>query len=202
MILCRTNAPLVSQYFRFMARNIRASILGRKMGEGLIALLDKFNVGSVRDLAIAIETWCDAKLEEENAKKFPSENYLATIRDKHDCIMSFLPGCASPNEVRQKIDRAFADKRCSKCGAGYPAEAKRCQQPLCNGAELVTPRGVKLASIHKAKGLEARRVFFLTPRGAECPMQRAKMSDWQMVQEMNLRYVGITRAIEELVWVS
>jgi len=61
--------------------------------------------------------------------------------------------------------------------------------------------GIKLSSIHKAKGLEAHRVFFLRPKGGECPHPMAK-TGWQRGQEQNLLYVAITRAIEELVYVS
>ncbi len=35
----------------------------------------------------------------------------------------------------------------------------------------------------------------------QCPHPMAK-GGWQMGQEWNLRYVGITRAIEELIFVS
>jgi superfamily I DNA/RNA helicase len=58
-----------------------------------------------------------------------------------------------------------------------------------------------LSSIHKAKGLEARRVFFIRTEKAPCPHPMAKTA-WAREQEQNLCYVAITRAIEELVYVS
>ena len=61
--------------------------------------------------------------------------------------------------------------------------------------------GVKFSSIHKAKGLEADRVFALMPEGAGCPHPLAK-SKWAKEQESNLLYVMITRARHELVYVS
>ena len=60
--------------------------------------------------------------------------------------------------------------------------------------------GIKLSSIHRAKGLEADRVFFLKTEEAPCPHPLAK-SKWQRDQELNLLYVGITRAKMELVWI-
>jgi DNA helicase-2/ATP-dependent DNA helicase PcrA len=54
---------------------------------------------------------------------------------------------------------------------------------------------VVLATIHKSKGLEAPRVFWLGR--AECPAKWAKQ-DWQKEQERNLCYVATTRAQEEL----
>jgi DNA helicase-2/ATP-dependent DNA helicase PcrA len=49
--------------------------------------------------------------------------------------------------------------------------------------------GVKLATIHKAKGLEADRVFWMTPAKCRTPRQ-----EWQKEQERNLCYVATTRA--------
>jgi superfamily I DNA/RNA helicase len=64
-----------------------------------------------------------------------------------------------------------------------------------------TTPGIMLSSVHKSKGLEARRVFILLPEEAPMPHPMSKTS-WGREQEMNLKYVAITRAIEELVWVS
>ena len=61
--------------------------------------------------------------------------------------------------------------------------------------------GVLLSSIHKAKGLEADRVFLIEPEGAPVPHPMAKQ-DWEIEQEWNLRYVAITRAKKELIYVS
>ena len=51
--------------------------------------------------------------------------------------------------------------------------------------------GVMLSTIHKAKGLEANRVFIIHPE--LMPAKQAKQ-DCQKVQEENLRYVAYTRA--------
>lgn len=57
--------------------------------------------------------------------------------------------------------------------------------------------GPKLTTIHSAKGLEARRVCFLYPE--LLPSKYAKTDD-DFQQEDNLKYVGITRAIDELIY--
>ena len=58
-----------------------------------------------------------------------------------------------------------------------------------------------LSSVHKAKGLEAKRVFILQPEGATMPHPAAHTL-WEKEQELHILYVAITRAIEELVYVS
>ena len=59
-------------------------------------------------------------------------------------------------------------------------------------------KGIMLSTIHKAKGLENDRVFFLLP---ELIPSKYATQDWQYEQERNLKYVGITRAKMELIYV-
>jgi len=59
-------------------------------------------------------------------------------------------------------------------------------------------KGVTFATIHRSKGLEVDRVFILRPDLLPHP---AAEQEWQIVQESNLRYVAITRAKRELVYV-
>jgi len=55
---------------------------------------------------------------------------------------------------------------------------------------------VTLATIHKSKGLEADRVWWLN--ASACPASWARQP-WQKQQERNLCYVAATRAKAELV---
>jgi superfamily I DNA/RNA helicase len=57
-------------------------------------------------------------------------------------------------------------------------------------------KAITLMTVHKSKGLEANRVFIIHPH--ELPMKTQE--HWQYLQEMNLRYVAITRAKKELIW--
>jgi len=59
--------------------------------------------------------------------------------------------------------------------------------------------GVMLSSIHRAKGLEADNVFILRPD--LIPHPRAKTPE-AIQQEMNIRYVGLTRAKQNLYFVA
>ena len=56
---------------------------------------------------------------------------------------------------------------------------------------------ISLCTIHKSKGLENKRIFFLNP---ELIPSKFATQPWQLLQESNLRYVGITRAIESLIY--
>jgi superfamily I DNA/RNA helicase len=89
--------------------------------------------------------------------------------------LCFTEGARTTDEVVKKIEQVFTDDKSSA--------------------------GIRLSSVHRAKGLEARRVFILVPKESPMPHPLAK-SSWEKEQELNLKYVAITRAIEELVWVS
>lgn len=171
MVLCRTNAPLVSQCFKQISLGRRAFILGRKIGQGLVALVEKLKAGSINDLVTKLDGWRDKEVGMEQAKKFPSESRLQTIKDKYDCITTFCKDASTPADVVYRINSVFTDDA----------------RP-----------GIRHSSIHRAKGLEAPRVFFLQP---SVVYSRPPKSDWESQQESNLSYVAVTRAIHSLTYV-
>jgi superfamily I DNA/RNA helicase len=59
-----------------------------------------------------------------------------------------------------------------------------------------TDNPIKLSTIHRAKGLENKRVFILNYD--ELPYYRQHQKDWERVQEINLKYVAVTRSLNEL----
>lgn len=179
-LLCRVNAPLVSQCFRFIKAGRKANIQGRDIGKGLISTIKKVapkedGPEAIVELLTGLEAWYVGECKKENAKRNPSEAKLIALQDRYDCLQVFCEDAKTVAEVVEKIERIFTDDKQGK--------------------------GIRLSSIHRAKGLEASRVFLLEPKGSEVPHPMAR-SPWQREQEMNLRYVAITRAIEELVYVS
>ena len=59
---------------------------------------------------------------------------------------------------------------------------------------------VMLSTAHKSKGLEANRVMILLPD--KLPLKFPHQQKWQEIQEMNLKYVALTRARKELIFVD
>lgn len=175
MVLCRCNAPLVSTCFKFLRMGRKAQIQGRDIGQGLISTIKKAKANSITDLQSKLDKWLYAEKSKENAKRNPSEEKLIALEDRYDCLCMFMENAATVDEVIRKIESIFTDNK--------------------------TNPGVKLSSIHKAKGLEADRVFLLQLKKARVPHPMAKTA-WAQEQEMNLLYVAITRAIHELVIVT
>lgn len=174
MILCRVNAPLVSECFAFIKQGRKATIQGRDIAKGLISTVVKLKANDTVDLSSKLSDWLANETRKEQAKRNPSETRLIGLQDRYDCLCCFIEGSTTVEQVIQKIEAIFTDNKEST--------------------------GIRLSSIHKAKGLEAGRVFLLEPKGATVPHPMAK-TDWQREQEWNLRYVAITRAINELVFV-
>lgn len=58
--------------------------------------------------------------------------------------------------------------------------------------------GIALSTVHKSKGLEAERVWILRPDLMPHPLAKQEAA---VEQEMNLKYVAITRARKDLFWV-
>jgi DNA helicase II / ATP-dependent DNA helicase PcrA len=176
MVLCRTNAPLVSECFKFIKAGKRAEIQGRDVGKGLISTVTKSRAPTVGKLLEWLEKWLGGEIEKEQAKRNPSEAKVQGLQDRYDCLLCFtevLHPSDPVDGVVRKIEQVFTDNKDS--------------------------RGIKLSSIHKAKGLEAPRVFILKPDTGFKPRQ---MKPWEAQQNRNLEYVAITRAIEVLVFVS
>jgi superfamily I DNA/RNA helicase len=59
---------------------------------------------------------------------------------------------------------------------------------------------VMLSTAHKSKGLEANRVMILLPH--KLPLKFPQQQKWQEAQELNLKYVALTRARKELIFVD
>jgi superfamily I DNA/RNA helicase len=184
MILCRGNAPLVSQCLKLINLGKKATIIGRDVADNLINLIKKLvpekqqsGRESVPTLITKLDEWRTSENEKENANEYPSQSKLTIIQDKYDCIKSFTEGSETVERIVQRIQEVFTDND-----------------------EAV---GIRLSSIHKAKGLEAERVFFLDLYGGVKRKRGEKPRPaWEQEQEMNLRYVAITRAIKELIYVS
>jgi DNA helicase-2/ATP-dependent DNA helicase PcrA len=172
-ILSRTNAPLVSCCLKCLRLGKRAKIEGKDIGAGLLSLVKKLATGpnreSISNLLEKLTQW--AEREVARARKSADHNAetrIAAIEDRAETIRALAEGLANISELKTRLDELFEDS---------------------NGN---APR-IVCSTIHKAKGLEAGRVFILTDTFRK---------DATSIEEANIRYVAITRAQRELVWVA
>lgn len=175
-ILCRFNAPLINLVFRFIAEGIPAKVEGREIGTSIKTLVKRYKS---KTFSVLIER-LDGYKERECAKlrMKEKESQAVAIEDKVNCIKVIIeriqkidPKCSTPVErVCQEVDAIFEDG---------------------------VNKAVILSTIHKSKGREFDRVFWLQTGKSKW----ARM-DWELEQEKNLCYVAITRAKQTLYIVS
>ncbi len=184
LILCRVNAPLISKAFEFIGRGIAAKVKGRDIGTQLvktidtIALIEK-DMGAHRPTEpfpfVEFPKACEIfrTIQEASlARRKNTEMQIAALHDRVDSILAVFT--AAYREGARDV----------------PALRTRVESLFSNDEQAVT-----LSSIHKAKGLEAKKVGILHYELLPHPMARQA---WQIEQEHNLRYVAITRAQSEL----
>lgn len=172
-VLCRITSPLVSKCLKMLARGRKAVVLGREIGTSLISILKKFNNSEYDglDLLDKITYYQQLELGRLAGRDVRSEAKAATIVDKCEALRAICEECQTIEEAKNKITQLFADD---------------------------SRKGVTFSTIHKAKGLEADRIFIIRPD--LMPLPYAKQ-DWEREQEENLIYVATTRAKRSLYYV-
>lgn len=171
-IVCRNTAPLAALAFRFVRAHKPVRMMGRDIGEGLIALIKKMHATTLEQLDDKVREW--AIRERNKAMEKRLEAKAQRITDQEETIVAMCEGMPENERtvyaLTARIRELFSDGS--------------------NGAARTT-----LATVHKAKGMEAHRVFILDPH--LMPSRYAKLP-WQLLQEHNLRYVAITRSLDTL----
>ncbi len=172
-VLCRTNAPLVAPCFALIRKGIKATILGRDIGQGLLGLIKK------REKLVRVTTLdsllSDLKIFRENeTRKFERDNKLsraALLDDQCKTIFALAAECRTIDDLRYKANTVFSKDR----------------------------QRVTFSSIHKAKGLEWTTVHILEPHLMPHPMAKTKRD---RAQEINIAYVADTRTKDKLFYVG
>lgn len=172
-ILSRTNAALASVCLNLIRSGTPARIVGSDIGPGLIKLVHRMARGGgrsgdeVADLLARLTAWRDREVKRATAAKRQERADL--VSDQTAMIVALAVDVVSIAALIDTIEDVFADD-------GRPR--------------------VMCSTIHRAKGLEADRVWIL----ADTLESIRPKTSLQEVEEANLKYVAITRARRELVW--
>lgn len=179
LVLCRTTAPLITLAYRMLKDRLPVQVMGREIGAGLKALVRKLvgksgiHTYNMEEVLTKLEQWQAREVAVAMMKQ--NEAKAQGIEDKAACIRcladSLPESDRSVQALLDTIDDLFKDK--TNC--------------------------VRLGTIHKMKGLEGPRVFWLN-RSA-CPSKWAQL-EWEKGQERHLCYVAATRAQEEMVLIE
>jgi DNA helicase-2/ATP-dependent DNA helicase PcrA len=159
-VLSRTNAPLARLCLEALRDLKPAFSRGRDIGQGLAAMVRKSGVRTATEFA----AWLDNHTRAEAARLVAANksDKIDELNDRAETLHVLSEGCTTTAEIIARIAELFDD---------------------------ANPAGrVMFSSTHRAKGLEADRVWMLEntykpKRGRE---------------EENLYYVAVTRARKEL----
>jgi len=169
MIICRNNAPLMEIAFDVLQKNIPLNMKGvgiKKSMDSVLKIIRKSDL----PFSKGIEAWYEsAAVVNEKDEKSKVKN----ADEIYDCFMS--------------ISKKIKSKKLEKI---------KCAVEMLFENSHDNPEAVKLSSIHRAKGLEAKRVIILNSH----LIGKYAQTEEEKTQEENLRYVAYTRAKEELVF--
>ena len=168
MVVSRYNASLAKAANALLRARIPCKIKGKDIGAGLMALIRKMRATTVADLVKRLSAFRASEVAKFMAADKGS--MAVAVADKVDTLLVFCEGTETIAEVEAALKGMFVKKTDAK--------------------SVVT-----LSSIHKAKGLEADRVWALN-FGA---IPKFAKQDWQIQQERNLLYVAVTRARHQFV---
>lgn len=172
-VLCRNTKPLVALALSLIRNRIACKVEGRDIGANLKKLINRWKVKSLNALSDKLDKYLSKELErlntlQQDAKAQIVEDTVETVKVIIDqCLKE---GKTSLVDAVEYIDMLFADD--------------------VSGVMV-------LSTIHKSKGREWERVFWLD-RAGTCPSKYAKQQ-WMKDQERNLMYVAATRAKDELI---
>ena len=172
MVLCRKSAPLVGLCLKLVSNGKRAYVKGKDIGEGLLNLVKKTKAKNLSALFEKLEAEAD-KLKAAAEKSKHGESKYINFKDKLECLEVIAESVTSLRDLTKKLEEIFSDGE---------------------------RNSIALSTIHKSKGLEADNVYIVVPN--KLPLVWKNQLDWQFEQEMNLKYVAITRAKKKLVFVD
>lgn len=173
MIIGRKTAPLVGLCIRLISQGKKAIVKGKKIGETLKKELDeiaKLPIYHWNYFNDCLEQYRQIKLQQYQG--LDNEEQLKEIlQDKLQAIATIYqsnPQATGIEDLKTEISRLFSDDNAP----------------------------ITLSTCHRAKGLEAERIFIYKP--GDMPMKWKNQQDWQFEQEENLLYVALTRSKREL----
>lgn len=176
LVVCRNTSPIVSLAFKFVRAHKPVKVMGRDIGANLQALVKKMRASTLEELDEKVTEYANREVAKALAKKQDAK--AQRIQDQCDSLIAMCEGMPENERtiygLLARINELFTD-------------------------DTNTGTRTTLATVHKAKGMEAHRVFILDP--FLMPSRFARTEE-AMQQEQNLRYVAITRALDTLHFVD
>jgi superfamily I DNA/RNA helicase len=169
-VLCRNNAPLISLALSLLVSGRTVEVAGQDIGRGLVTLTKRITKRNLKTDEFLARL---SKWKDREIERYPRRK--ARVMDKFLALSALASHHRDLKGIQDHLLKL------------YPDPSSRDYRP----AE------VHLSTIHRAKGREWPDVLFLDPQ--LLPSKYAT-AEWELTQENNLAYVGITRAQRTLTY--
>jgi DNA helicase-2/ATP-dependent DNA helicase PcrA len=174
-VLCRTTDELVAAQIALTRMGRKSKVRGRDFCTMLSFIIDRV---SKRERNMPIAEFITRLLEyqiarSEQLKLIRRENEIINLEDRLSTIRALSEEATRVEDIFTRMKDIFTD---------------------------VPHTGIDLMTVHKSKGLQSKNVWILRPDLLPHPRSSAKK--WMEAEEMRLKYVGVTRAQENLTWVG
>jgi len=174
IVVCRNTKPLVQLFFELLTDGVKANIKGKEIGDNIIRVIDKTRQTSISDMIKHLESdrlRLKVKLVNKGVSKPENHQSMLDFIEKIEIIKILSQSAISTAQMKKQIKQIFVDE---------------------------TNQGIILMTIHKSKGLENKKVAILNP---ELIPSKYASTEEELQQEQNLKYVAITRAKSELIYI-
>lgn len=165
-VLCRTNGPLIGEYYQLEESGIEACVVGKSYGVYLKGICEELPVGGLT-LIDKLTSWYLRAMKNTGED---DETRMALL-EAYACLCHFgsRPQVDTVKKLVHAIDQVFVE------------------EPIKDRVSLMT--------VHRSKGLEADNVHLLLLEGRNnwIPYYAAT-TPAQLAEERRLEYVAITRA--------
>lgn len=199
MVICRKTAPLISLCLRMISNRLPARVKGRDIG------------GQIADLALRIAEHPQFSGVSNNVpfngfrdKEAYQHFGLALTWYVEEQIARLAKYEGNESKIEALSDKRDALRECFEKFVDVPDEqselspveqlADSIRNLFAENAEIL------LCTVHRAKGLQAQNVYILEP--GSLPLVWKGQTPEQMRQEMNLKYVALTRAKDKLIFIE
>lgn len=190
MVLCRNNAPLVQLAYGLISKGTPVFIRGKDLGEKLVGIMRR---------AVGIKT---KKQDDEFLTYSTNEMMKALRRMLSDARSQMSEDDVSTVEAYYRLDDQVKAVEAVAEATGALTAGSLVDHVRHLFGEHDEGKHVHLSTIHKAKGLEADRVFILDKHLIYPSWRAGKEDSWQGQQDRNIHFVSETRAKKEMYFIK
>lgn len=176
LVVCRAKAPLVKAAYYLLKNHVPARILGRDIGRGLVAFVDAMRAPSITELLKKVEAWTCKVVA--RAAELDDDAGMEEAADKRDVVVAVADGLWQDDADCEDVD-VFKSRLESLFGDGEDKS-----------------RVVTLSTVHRAKGSESDRVWWLDYHKPD--MSANFKREEQRREAKHIIFVALTRSKSEL----